>query len=54
MPKGVEHIVAIYLPENTDRVESLMPKGVEHQCLGLLKKQDFLSVESLMPKGVEH
>ena len=36
------------------RVESLMPKGVEHEKLkeafGTIKD----GVESLMPKGVEH
>ena len=35
------------------RVESLMPKGVEHEGI---ERDAFLAhgVESLMPKGVEH
>ncbi len=37
----------------TIRVESLMPKGVEHST-GIISILVWLCVESLMPKGVEH
>ena len=37
-----------------DRVESLMPKGVEHMWLKLSMSTWLIRVESLMPKGVEH
>ena len=36
------------------RVESLMPKGVEHFQPSAKVIADSVSVESLMPKGVEH
>ncbi len=35
-------------------VESLMPKGVEHNCEKSGDRVLVSSVESLMPKGVEH
>ncbi len=54
MPKGVEHTSAGRLTNAIKGVESLMPKGVEHDTPK--DEQDFksLCVESLMPKGVEH
>ncbi len=30
MPKGVEHLTVLSLGKKNTRVESLMPKGVEH------------------------
>ena len=36
------------------RVESLMPKGVEHRHVHQIIGNEVDSVESLMPKGVEH
>ncbi len=35
-------------------VESLMPKGVEHESFAISVTDRISSVESLMPKGVEH
>ena len=35
-------------------VESLMPKGVEHNRLDEQSYLKQIGVESLMPKGVEH
>ncbi len=54
MPKGVEHYwLAVLRLVAQLRVESLMPKGVEH---GKLRTPSDIArcVESLMPKGVEH
>ncbi len=54
MPKGVEHLHNYGVPQpNNQRVESLMPKGVEHGR-GSIPFSASSSVESLMPKGVEH
>ncbi len=54
MPKGVEHSSILTIIFLYSRVESLMPKGVEHLNPQSLDVRIGYSVESLMPKGVEH
>ena len=39
---------------NPHGVESLMPKGVEHESTLSQQRYILECVESLMPKGVEH
>ena len=54
MPKGVEHMISDLIGRGDHfRVESLMPKGVEHKYLPS-SLTILACVESLMPKGVEH
>ena len=54
MPKGVEHHSCDECVIKHFSVDSLMPKGVEHQENVAIASIHASSVESLMPKGVEH
>ncbi len=38
MPKGVEHIMGLNDGDGDRGVESLMPKGVEHDLLKMLQR----------------